>query len=110
VNVILIEPGLILTGFGETASASVDAGGDGPYERFNRHVAKMTEGAYSGPMIKLGGGPDAVAQTIGKALRSGRPKPRYAVTPSAHLMINQRRFMPDQLWDLMMRTQFPTPR
>jgi hypothetical protein len=23
--------------------------------------------------------------------------------------MNQRRFMPDQLWDLMLRTQFPTP-
>jgi hypothetical protein len=32
------------------------------------------------------------------------------VTPSAHLLINQRRFTPDQVWDLMMRTQFPTPK
>jgi len=24
-------------------------------------------------------------------------------------MINQRRFVPDRLWDLMMRAQFPTP-
>jgi hypothetical protein len=28
----------------------------------------------------------------------------------AHLMINQRRFTPDPIWDLMMRTQFPTPK
>jgi NADP-dependent 3-hydroxy acid dehydrogenase YdfG len=110
VDVILIEPGLIVTSFGETASASVEETGDGPYERFNRHVAKMTEAAYRGPMVKFGGGPEAVAKTIGKALKSGRPRPRYAVTPSAHLMINQRRFMPDQLWDLVMRTQFPTPK
>ena len=110
VDVILIEPGLIVTSFGETASASVEESGDGPYERFNRHVAKMTEAAYRGPMVKLGGGPEAVAKTIGKALKAGRPRPRYAVTPSAHLMINQRRFMPDQLWDLVMRTQFPTPK
>jgi hypothetical protein len=61
-------------------------------------------------MAKLGGGPDTVATTIAAALKAERPKPRYPVTPSAHLMINQRRFMPDQLWDLVMRTQFPTPR
>jgi len=24
-------------------------------------------------------------------------------------MINQRRFVPDRLWDLVMRAQFPTP-
>lgn len=111
VDVILVEPGLIVTEFGETAAASVRSSGDGgPYEHFNRHVAKLTEAAYKGPMVKLGGGPEAVARTIGGALQAGRPKPRYPVTPSAHLMINQRRFMPDKLWDLIMRTQFPTPK
>jgi short-subunit dehydrogenase len=111
VDVILVEPGLIVTSFGETASASVEeTGEDGPYEHFNRHVAKLTEGAYHGPMSKLGAGPEAVAGTISKAISSGRPKARYVVTPSAHLMINQRRFTPDRLWDLMMRSQFPTPK
>ena len=108
VDVIVIEPGLIVTRFGETATATVQDD-NGPYAGFNRHVAKVTTEAYKGPMAKLGGGPEAVAKTIGKALASSRPKARYPVTPSAHLMINQRRFTPDQLWDLMMRTQFPTP-
>jgi NADP-dependent 3-hydroxy acid dehydrogenase YdfG len=111
VDVILIEPGLIVTNFGETAKASVEEGlTDGPYEDFNRHVGKLTEAAYRGPMVKLGGGPEAVAKTIAKALSANRPRPRYAVTPSARLMIQQRRFMPDQVWDLIMRTQYPTPR
>jgi NADP-dependent 3-hydroxy acid dehydrogenase YdfG len=111
VDVILIEPGLIVTNFGEVASASVGEGGaDGPYAEFNRKVAKLTENAYKGPMSKLGAGPDAVAKTIAGALHSGRPKARYPVTPSAHLMINQRRFTPDRVWDLMMRSQFPTPK
>jgi NADP-dependent 3-hydroxy acid dehydrogenase YdfG len=111
VDVILVEPGLIVTEFGGTAAASVQStGGDGPYEHFNRHVAKLTEAAYKGPMVKLGGGPEAVARTIAGALKAERPKARYPVTPSAHLMINQRRFTPDRLWDLMMRTQFPTPK
>jgi NAD(P)-dependent dehydrogenase (short-subunit alcohol dehydrogenase family) len=111
VDVILVEPGLIVTKFGEVASASVGPAGDsGPYNDFNRKVAKLTEEAYKGPMVKLGGGPEKVAETIAKALRAERPKARYPVTPSAHLMINQRRFMPDRVWDLMMRTQYPTPK
>jgi NAD(P)-dependent dehydrogenase (short-subunit alcohol dehydrogenase family) len=111
VDVILIEPGLITTGFGDVASGSVSAAPDqGPYARFNRHVSKMTAEAYKGPMIKLGGGPEVVAATISKALSARRPKARYAVTASAHLMINQRRVTPDRLWDLMMRAQFPTPK
>lgn len=110
VDVILVEPGLIVTRFGETASGSVQETADGgPYERFNRRVAKLTEAAYKGPMAKLGAGPEAVANAISRAITASRPKPRYAVTPSAHLLINQRRFTPDRLWDLMMRAQFPTP-
>jgi NAD(P)-dependent dehydrogenase (short-subunit alcohol dehydrogenase family) len=109
VEVIIIEPGLIVTNFGETAAGSVGSQ-DGPYAGFNRKVAEKTEAAYKGPMAKLGAGPEAVADTIAKALAGERPKPRYPVTASAHLMINQRRLMPDRLWDLAMRTQFPTPK
>jgi NADP-dependent 3-hydroxy acid dehydrogenase YdfG len=111
VDVILIEPGLIVTKFGEVAAASVgESAADGAYEDFNRKVAQATEDAYKGPLAKLGAGPEAVANTIAGALKSKRPKPRYAVTPSAHLLINQRRITPDRVWDLMMRTQFPTPK
>src|SRR5947209_8668852 len=111
VDVVLIEPGLIVTAFGDTAVASVGTSGDGgPHAEFNRKVASLTKDAYKGPMSKLGAGPDAVAKTIAKAISVGKPKARYPVTPSAHLMINQRRFTPDKVWDLMMRSQFPTPK
>jgi NADP-dependent 3-hydroxy acid dehydrogenase YdfG len=112
VDVILIEPGLITTGFGEVASGSADrAAGPGAdaYADFNRKVAKITAEAYEGPVAKLGGGPEKVAETIVKALSARRPKARYPVTPSAHIMIGQRRITPDRVWDLMMRAQFPTP-
>jgi NADP-dependent 3-hydroxy acid dehydrogenase YdfG len=110
VNVVLIEPGLIVTGFGAVASGSAAAIADGPYADFNRQVAKLTSDAYTGPMSKLGGGPETVAATVARALKARRPKARYAVTPSAHLMINQRKVTPDRLWDLMMRVAYPTPR
>jgi NAD(P)-dependent dehydrogenase (short-subunit alcohol dehydrogenase family) len=108
VDVILIEPGLITTNFEQTSVKGVPQ--EGPYAEFNRKVAKATENAYKGPLSKLGGGPEAVAKTIAKALEAKRPKARYPVTPSAHLMINQRRVTPDRVWDLMMRAQFPRPR
>jgi NAD(P)-dependent dehydrogenase (short-subunit alcohol dehydrogenase family) len=110
VDVILIEPGLIVTNFGEVAAGSVGAvDGEGAYAEFNQQVAKLTEEAYRGPMAKLGAGPDAVAKAIARALSARRPKARYPVTASARLMISQRRLTPDRLWDLMMRTQFPQP-
>jgi NAD(P)-dependent dehydrogenase (short-subunit alcohol dehydrogenase family) len=110
VAVILIEPGLIVTNFGEAAAASVsESGAGGAYADFNRTVASRTQKAYKGPLAKFGGPPDAVAKAISGALRTEHPKPRYPVTASAHLLINLRRLMPDRLWDLVMRGQFPTP-
>jgi NADP-dependent 3-hydroxy acid dehydrogenase YdfG len=110
VDVILIEPGLIVTNFGETASASVATAEDGPYADFNRRVAEATADAYKGPLARLGGEPSKVAEVIARAIEAKRPKARYPVTPSARLMINQRRLTPDRVWDLAMRSQFPTPR
>jgi NAD(P)-dependent dehydrogenase (short-subunit alcohol dehydrogenase family) len=107
VDVILIEPGLITTNFEATSVKGVPQ--EGPYAEFNRDVAKATENAYKGPLSKLGGGPEAVAKTIMGALEAKRPKARYPVTPSARLMIGQRRLTPDRVWDLMMRAQFPRP-
>jgi NAD(P)-dependent dehydrogenase (short-subunit alcohol dehydrogenase family) len=110
VEVMIVEPGLIVTNFGETASASVSAQADGPYASFNQDVARATEQVYRGPLAKLGGGPEVVAKTIAGALKADRPKTRYPVTPSARVMMGQRRLMPDRVWDMLMRTQFPTPK
>jgi NAD(P)-dependent dehydrogenase (short-subunit alcohol dehydrogenase family) len=111
VDVIVVEPGLIVTKFGDVAAGSVSEVSDGgAYSEFNRRVAQITADAYHGPMAKLGAGPEAVARTISRALRARRPKARYPVTASARLMINQRRLTPDRAWDLIMRSQFPQPK
>ncbi len=113
IDVILLEPGLITTEFGETATASmadVEIAGDDPYATFNATVGAVTKGAYEGPMRLLGGGPDRVAKTIERALKRNHPPARIKITPSAKLTIALRRLMPDKLWDAAMRAQFPQPR
>jgi NADP-dependent 3-hydroxy acid dehydrogenase YdfG len=111
VDVVLIEPGLIRTRFGEAAVASMEQGvGDGPYAEFNDRVARITAGAYEGGMAKLGAGPEAVARKIERAITARRPRPRYAVTASARLLLGQHALMTDRMWDAMMRSQFPRPR
>jgi NAD(P)-dependent dehydrogenase (short-subunit alcohol dehydrogenase family) len=113
VDVIVIEPGLIRTSFGDTSVAGVAEAGEGlaDYAQFNAHVARATESVYEpgSPLGRLGGPPDAVAKVIDKALRAHRPRARYTVTPSAKLLIAQRAVMPDRGWDAVMRAQFPTP-
>lgn len=63
IQVVIIEPGLITTSFGETAAGSLaDAGPAGtessadPYASFNPAVVAATVGAYEGAMRRLGGG------------------------------------------------------
>ncbi len=113
VDVVLLEPGLITTEFGEAATASmadVSSSSDDPYARFNATVGAITKGAYDGPMRMLGAGPDRVAKVIERAITRRRPPARITITPSAKLSILTRRLLPDRAWDAAMRQQFPQPK
>jgi NAD(P)-dependent dehydrogenase (short-subunit alcohol dehydrogenase family) len=112
IDVILLEPGLITTEFGEAAAASLAHGelsGEDPYATFNATVGAVTKGAYEGPMRLLGGGPDRVAKAVERALRRRRPPARVTITPSAKVTIALRRLLPDRAWDAAMHAQFPQP-
>lgn len=111
VGVSIVQPGLIRTEFGATAAASATSesnGADGPYDAFNASVARSTQEVYEkGPLAKLGGGPEAVAKAVASAI--DKPRIRIRVTPSAHVLIAQRRLMTDGLWDRFLATQFEHP-
>jgi NAD(P)-dependent dehydrogenase (short-subunit alcohol dehydrogenase family) len=117
IDVILLEPGLIATDFGEVAAASMSENsshaapaGDDPYAQFNATVGAVTKGAYDGPLRRLGAGPERVAKAIEKALTRRRPPTRITITPSAKLTLATRRVLGDRAWDAAMRRQFPQPR
>ncbi len=138
IDVILLEPGLITTAFGDAANASMadvgvasasadaasatDANAPGvgavdakpadaedPYAHFNATVGAVTAGAYDGPMRLLGAGPERVAKVIERAISRRKPPARITITPSAKLLIASRRLLPDRAWDAGMRAQFPQP-
>jgi len=116
IDVILLEPGLITTEFGEAATASMaeiettTTTGEDPYAHFNATVGAVTKGAYEGPMRLLGGGPDRVAKVIERALKRRRPPARITITPSAKLTLASRHLFTDRAWDAAMRRQFPQPK
>jgi NAD(P)-dependent dehydrogenase (short-subunit alcohol dehydrogenase family) len=111
IDVAIIEPGLIVTDFGETAAGSLDEVEEhGPYAKFNADVAQVTADAYKGGMARFGAGPEAVAQKISKALSANRPNTRYKVTPSATLIMGMRGLMTDRMWDRFVRSQYPPPK
>jgi NAD(P)-dependent dehydrogenase (short-subunit alcohol dehydrogenase family) len=112
VRVVVVQPGLIRTRFGETVGGEIAAGtaADGPYAAFNRAVAEATESAYArGPLGRLGGSPDAVARRIETILGDPEPRARYPVTASARVMLLSRRLLPDAAWDAVMRRTYVEP-
>jgi len=112
IHVVLIEPGLIRGGFGETAAATIETRPEvgTEYEEFNAAVARVTREAYQGGLVaRLAGSPDDVARAIERALSSRRPRPRIKVGPSARLLLAQRRWSSDRAWDRLMRRSFPSP-
>ena len=111
VDVVVIEPGLIRTGFAETAVDSMgEEASSGPYAGFDAGVARATRDNYErGPLARLGGGPETVAETIERAISAARPRARYTVTPSAKLLISARRLLPDRAWDGLVGFFYPRP-
>jgi NAD(P)-dependent dehydrogenase (short-subunit alcohol dehydrogenase family) len=111
IDVVVLEPGLIVTEFGETAAGSLaEVEEHGPYANFNADVARVTANAYTGSMARFGAGPEAVAGKIAKALTASRPSTRYKITPSARVVMGMRRLMTDRMWDRFVRSQYPPPK
>ena len=102
IHVVLVQPGLIRSGFSDVAVATLDrhARGDSPYATLNTSVLRATVESYTrGPLARLAGEPDDVARTIERALTADPPKTRYRVTGSAHLLMTLRWLAPDRWWD-----------
>ena len=114
IDVVVIQPGLIRTGFSDAAVGTIADRSDdpaGPYDVFNQAVAAATAGAYRNALSRtLGGGPDVVARTIERAITTKRPRTRYRVTGSARLFIVLRRLLPDRLWDGLVARTYPQPK
>ena len=105
-QVIVIEPGPIRTEFTTTANASLEQGEAGPYAAYHAAVAKAdadTDESF------IAGRPEQVARTIERALTADRPRPRYRVTPIAHVLPRLRGALGDRGFDALLRTQIKAP-
>jgi NAD(P)-dependent dehydrogenase (short-subunit alcohol dehydrogenase family) len=108
IQVVVIQPGTIRTGFAEAVAKEIPKADAGDrFGPFNTRIVQATKEAYEkGPLKALGGEPDDVARVIEKALTVRRPKTRYPVTASARLLMWQRSMMSDRMWDAFLRSQF----
>jgi len=106
VEVILIEPGYIVTNFQQTAKALaepyIEAAKAGPY-------AKVYAGAWNGAAKARGESktiPEDCARVIQEAIESPHPKARYGVTSLAKWASFGRRILPDTILDSILRRRY----
>lgn len=117
VDVVLIEPGFIRTGFADAAAASMDAtahdtpsSDTDPYAGFTAGVLQSTRNVYQrGALARLAGTADDVAAVVLEAVTAARPKARYPVATSARLLRALRVALPDRAWDAVMARSFVQP-
>jgi NAD(P)-dependent dehydrogenase (short-subunit alcohol dehydrogenase family) len=103
INVIIIEPGIILTSFGDVMIAPMlKRSGAGPYEKLARSVAASAKTSYS-----KGGGssPEIIAELISKALKAKNPATRYAAGKMAKPLIFIRKWFGDGVYDRLVMSQ-----
>lgn len=111
IRVVLIEPGLIRTGFARAFEAHSIEDAEDIYADFNRQAKAATLGVYEqGLLSRLGGEGDDVSQVIQRAIESKRPRARYTVTASASLFLGLRRLLPDRLWDKALSGTYTAPK
>lgn len=101
IDVVVIEPGGIRTEWNEIARAGLmKYSGSSAYSTGARAHAKLLASADQG---SLSSPPSVVADTIIQAVRTHKPKTRYATGGSAKMALFMRRVLSDRNFDAMTR-------
>ena len=98
VQVVLVEPGLIRTGFEAASAVSLEQGTNDPV--WGPMMRRVASGWADG--FRKGSEPEVVARTIATALEASDPQPRYRCGSESEAVLVQR-FMPTRLWDALVR-------
>ncbi|WP_149553091.1 oxidoreductase [Streptomyces marokkonensis] len=106
IKVSLVEPGLIRTGFGDTAARTLadSAAPTGPYSMLNNAADRQMAQSYRSRTLSAP--PEAVAKVIERAATGPRPKIRYVITPAARMLVHSRRLLGAGVFDAYLRRQF----
>lgn len=97
IDVVVIEPGAVKTGFDETAFAMLDKGEyAGDYGQIAMNFKKFMVEAYAKCE-----GPEKTADIVVEAIESRNPKTRYRTTGDARRYILMKSLLPDSMFDSM---------
>ncbi|KAF1023018.1 MAG: putative ketoacyl reductase [Paracidovorax wautersii] len=103
IQVVIVEPGVIETGFGDAATDSiVKRSASGPYGRWVQIVAKAIRNTYG---QGTGSDPSVIADVVSRAVASSKPRTRYAAGKFAKMLIRLRVWLGDRLFDRIILSQ-----
>ncbi|RWX69481.1 oxidoreductase [Mesorhizobium sp. M4B.F.Ca.ET.089.01.1.1] len=103
IKVVVVEPGLIETGFGDVvADGLLKRSGTSAYAKVAQMVAKTTKASYG---HGRGSDPSVIADVVSTAVRSTRPRTRYAAGKYARMMIGVRKWLGDRMFDRLILSQ-----
>ncbi|MBB4571192.1 oxidoreductase [Rhizobium leucaenae] len=103
INVVIVEPGLIETGFGDVvADGLVKRSGAGAYAKVSQAVAKTTRETYG---HGRGTNPKVIADVVSTAVAAKRPRTRFVAGKYAKPMIAIRKWFGDRMFDRIIMSQ-----
>ncbi len=102
IQVVIIEPGFILTEFGEVATDKARAvmEQESPYKPLFAEQSKSYQ-----RLRKIAGKPEDIAELVVKSLQVEHPRARYAAPRHARLFIAFKRYLPEWLFDRILNRQ-----
>jgi NAD(P)-dependent dehydrogenase (short-subunit alcohol dehydrogenase family) len=106
IKVVIIEPGAIRTEWASIAADNLEAASAGTPSREQARFVSGTLRATD--KSRLTSGPAVVANAIGTAVQSPRPRTRYAVGGGARSILFAQRLLTDRGFDRFIRTAYRT--
>ena len=109
VAVVIVEPGLVATGYGRAALSGL-AGDEttGPYAAFTVGVRGALENSFAGGVEGTSSADDVAVEVVAAATDIP-PRTRYVVGAMAEQLIALHQQFTDQQWDEMMTTMYLQP-
>jgi NAD(P)-dependent dehydrogenase (short-subunit alcohol dehydrogenase family) len=103
IKVVIVEPGLIETGFGDVvANGLLKRSAGGAYAKLTQAVAKSTRDAYG---HGRGTDPRVIADVVSRAVKAARPRTRYVAGKYAAPMLFIRKWFGDRMFDRVIMSQ-----
>lgn len=104
IDVVIIEPGAIKTEFMDVMNQPMlDRSANGPYETLAKALDKAGKETYT----KRGrhSGPEVIANTISKSIKTKKPKTRYASGAMAGMLLFMRKWLSDRSFQKVLMSQ-----